>query len=45
MATRGSTACGVLDPAVAQVIAPQLMDEVERLHVELARAQRQLAAE
>jgi hypothetical protein len=34
-----------LDPTLAQVIAPKLMDEVERLHAELARARRQLAAE
>lgn len=34
-----------LDPALAQEIAPKLMDEVERLHAELARAQSQLAAE
>jgi cytochrome c553 len=34
-----------LDPTLAQIIAPKLMDEVERLHAELARARRQLAAE
>ena len=27
----------LLDPTLAQVIAPKLMDEVERLHEELAR--------
>jgi hypothetical protein len=32
-----------LDPTLAQVIAPKLMDEVERLHEELARTRRQLA--
>ncbi len=34
-----------LDPTLAQNIAPKLMDEVERLHAEMARARRQLAAE
>ena len=34
-----------LDPTLAQVLAPKLMDEVERLQGELARARRQLAAE
>ena len=34
-----------LDPTLAQEIAPKLMEEVERLHAELARARRQLAAE
>ena len=30
----------LLDPTLAQEIAPRLMDEVERLHAELARARR-----
>ena len=34
----------LLDPTLAQEIAPRLMEEVERLHAELARARRQLAA-
>ena len=34
-----------LDPMLAQVMAPKLIDEVERLQAELARARRQLAAE
>ena len=33
-----------LDPTLAQEIAPKLMEEVERLHAELAQARRQLAA-
>jgi hypothetical protein len=35
----------LLDPTLAQQIAPRLMEEVERLHAELARARRQPAAE
>jgi hypothetical protein len=35
----------LLDPTLAQEIAPKLLEEVERLHAELARARRQLAAE
>jgi len=31
-----------LDPVLAQDIAPKLMDEVERLHAELARLRRQI---
>jgi hypothetical protein len=34
-----------LDPALAQVIAPKLMDEVERLHEELARTRLQLGGQ
>ncbi|HEY6006216.1 MAG TPA: hypothetical protein VIV57_25275 [Anaeromyxobacter sp.] len=34
-----------LDPTLAQEIAPKLMEEVERLHAELAQARRQLARE
>ncbi len=34
-----------LDPTLAQDIAPRLMDEVERLHAELAAARRHLATE
>ncbi len=34
-----------LDPTLAQLIAPKLIDEVERLQAELGRARRQLAAE
>ena len=33
-----------LDPTLAQVVAPQLMDEVERLQAELAYVCRKLAA-
>ncbi len=33
-----------LDPTLAQVIAPMLIDEVERLQAELARVLRQFAA-
>jgi hypothetical protein len=34
-----------LDPTLAQVIAPMLIDEVERLQAELARVLGRLAAE
>jgi hypothetical protein len=34
-----------LDPTLAQVIAPKLIDEVERLQAELARVLRQVATE
>jgi hypothetical protein len=34
-----------LDPTLAQVIAPMLIDEVERLQAELARVLRQVAAD
>jgi hypothetical protein len=34
-----------LDPSLAQEIAPKLMEEVERLHVQLAQLRRQLASE
>lgn len=34
----------LLDPTLAQEIVPKLMEEVERLHEELARTRRQLAA-
>jgi hypothetical protein len=34
-----------LDPTLAQVIAPKLMDELERAWEQLARAQRDLAAQ
>ena len=34
-----------LDPTTAQVIAPRLMDEVQRLQSELARVRRDVAAQ
>jgi hypothetical protein len=34
-----------LDPTLAQEIAPRLMDEVERLHAQIAQLRRQLASE
>ncbi len=34
-----------LDPTLAQEIAPELMDEIERLHAQLAQVRRQLTGQ